>query len=215
MKKTRKTKKASSDDLPETKSKSQVIINIKPDDEKTSDELPGYEKTECEVCDTSTECICWNCCHTIDNLPISQPLLYGHNVFTTCGNFCSYACIGRYIIDSKLTREELFTQLSLLNLFVNKSNNTYSDSVVPAPSRLCLRMFGGNMSIDDYRRDSKEYITMTHVEPIVQCVELSETKLPLNKKTIQENKKEFKLYRRNKKTTTNDIYASMNLISNG
>jgi hypothetical protein len=52
-----------------------------------------------------------------------------------------------------------------------------------------------------------------NIDPIVCCIDVSTKKLAYKKKNIQENKKEFKLYRRNKKKNTNDIYASMNLIS--
>ena len=86
-------------------------------------------------------------------------------------------------------------------------------SVTPAPPRLALKMFGGSMDIDDYRKNNGDYLTLTNIEPIIRCIDISIKKLHIKEKTSIENKKEFKLYRKNKKSSTNDIYASMNLIS--
>ena len=86
-------------------------------------------------------------------------------------------------------------------------------TVSPAPPRLVLKMFGGPMDIEEYRNYHNEYLTLTNVEPIIKCIDLSIKNLHIKKKNPVENKKEFKLYRKNKKSSTNDIYASMNLIS--
>ena len=138
---------------------------------------------------------------------------YEKGVFKTLGCFCSYPCIARYIIDSNEPSDVIFSRLSTLNLYVNMLKNTKIDRVKPAPPRLSLKMFGGTMDIHEYRNNNEEYLTVMNIDPIVCCIDVSTKKLAYKKKNIQENKKEFKLYRRNKKKNTNDIYASMNLIS--
>uniref|UniRef100_A0A6C0CDJ2 MYM-type domain-containing protein n=1 Tax=viral metagenome TaxID=1070528 RepID=A0A6C0CDJ2_9ZZZZ len=214
MKKGKKVKEVN--DLPKTQLISQVIINVKPNEDKKIDELPGYEKEDCNINNiniNSSNSVCWNCCHCINDEVLSQPIKYENNVFTTVGNFCSYSCISRYIIDSNESSENIFNKLSTLNLYYNIKNNTNSKSVTPAPSKLVLKMFGGYMDIDEYRLKNKEYLITTNIEPIVKCIDISVKELHIKKNNSKENMKEFKLYRKNKKVNTNDIYESMNLVS--
>lgn len=212
MKKGKKLKK-DVDELPKTQSSSQIVVNVKPSDKEDIDELPGYEEEVCKVCETTNNSVCWNCCHNIDNKVLSQPVRYENGVFSTLGNFCSFSCIARYIIDKNDTSDTTFTNISLLNLYVNISNNTRGIKVSPAPPRLALTMFGGTMGIDEYRNNNENYFTIMNIDPIVSCINMSMKRLDYKKYNKSDNKKEFKLFRRNKKTTTNDIYASMNLIS--
>lgn len=212
MKKVKKSKGVT--ELPKTQLISQVIINVKPNEDKNIDVLPGYEKEEYKLkINTTSNSVCWNCCHCINDEVLSQPIKYENNVFTTVGNFCSYSCISRYIIDSNESSENIFNKLSTLNLYCNIKNNTKSKSVTPAPSKLVLKMFGGNMDINEYRFKNEEYLITTNIEPIVKCIDISVKELHIKTNNSKENMKEFKLYRKNKKINTNDIYASMNLVS--
>ena len=211
MKKGKKAKQVT--ELPKTQLVSQVVINLKPNEDKNINELPGYEKEDFNIKLNSSNSVCWNCCHCINNEVLSQPIKYENNVFTTLGNFCSYSCISRYIIDSNESSENIFNKLSTLNLYYNIKNNTKSKSVTPAPSKLVLKMFGGYMDIEEYRLKNEEYLITTNIEPIVKCIDISVKELHIKKNNSKENMKEFKLYRKNKKVNTNDIYASMNLVS--
>lgn len=212
MKKGKKIKK-NTDELPKTQSSSQVVINVKPNLEENTDVLPGYEQEHCEVHQIVNRSVCWNCCHEIEGLNVSQPIKYEQGVFKTVGNFCSYPCIARHIIESNDTSDVVFSRLSTLNMYVNMINKTRGKKVVPAPPRLLLKMFGGTMDISEYRSKEDECLTVMNIDPIVCCIDISVKKLSYKKKTTDDNKKEFKLYRKSKKSTTNDIYASMNLIS--
>ena len=211
MKKRKKVKQVT--ELPKTQLVSQVVINVKPNESTNIDELPGYEKEDYNIKMNTNNSVCWNCCHCINNEVLSQPIKYENNVFTTVGNFCGYSCISRYIIDSNESSENIFNKLSTLNLYYNIKNNTKSKSVTPAPSKLVLKMFGGYMDIEEYRIKNQEYLITTNIEPIVKCIDISIKELHVKKNNSKENMKEFKLYRKNKKVNTNDIYASMNLVS--
>ena len=162
-------------ELPKTQLVSQVVINVKPNEDKNIDELPGYEKEDYNIKLNSSNSVCWNCCHCINNEVLSQPIKYENNVFTTVGNFCNYSCISRYIIDSNESSENIFNKLSILNLYYNIKNNTKSKSVTPAPSKLVLKMFGGYMDINEYRLKNQEYLITTNIEPIVKCIDISVT----------------------------------------
>ena len=211
MKKSKKIKEVI--ELPKTQTTSHVVVNVKQINDINIDELPGYEKEDCKININSSYSVCWNCCHSINNEVLSQPIKYENNVFITVGNFCSYSCISRYIVDSNESSENIFNKLSTLNLYCNIKNNTKSKSVTPAPSKLVLKMFGGNMDINEYRFKNEEYLITTNIEPIVKCIDISVKELHIKKNNSKENMKEFKLYRKNKKVNTNDIYASMNLVS--
>ena len=214
MKKGKKVKQVS--DLPKTQLVSQVVINVKTNENNILDQLPGYEKEEYSFKMNkfhSSNSVCWNCCHSINNEVLSLPIKYENNVFITVGNFCCYSCISRYIIDSNESSENIFNKLSTLNLYYNIKNNTKSKCVTSAPSKLVLKMFGGYMDIEEYRLKNQEYLITTNIEPIVKCIDISVKELHVKKNNSNENMKEFKLYRKNKKVNNNDIYASMNLVS--
>ena len=212
MKKGKKLK-TESQELPKTKSYTQIVVNVKVEETPDTDELPGYETTQCEVVQEVMDPCCWNCCHKINDKVISQPIKYEQGVFTTLGYFCSHACIARYIIDSNDPSDVVFSRLSTLNLYVNQLNKTRGERITPAPPRLSLKMFGGDMDINEYRKNNIDYLTIMNIDPVVSCADISVKRLAYKKINNVDNKKEFKLYRRNKKTNTNDIYSSMNLIS--
>ena len=74
-------------------------------------------------------------------------------------------------------------------------------------------MFGGYMDINEFRSKNKDYVVTTTIEPIVKCIDFSVKELNIKKNNSKGNMQEFKLYRKNKKVNTNDIYESMNLVS--
>lgn len=206
----KKGKNNTSTELPKTQVVSQVVINVK-NNQANIEGLPGYEKELCNIELNNTNSVCWNCCHSMLN-KLSQPISYNNNVFTNVGYFCSFPCISRYIIDSTDSSENIFNKLSLLNLYYNKLNNTKSKSITPAPSKLVLKMFGGYMDIDEYRNKYNDYLINTNIEPITKCIDINVKELQISKNK-SENMEGFKLYRKNKKVNNNDIYTSMNLVS--
>ena len=208
-----KKSKKKEHELPQTQLVSQVVINVKPQVADGINILPGYEKEECEFTLNNTNSVCWNCCHNIDGEILSQPLKYDNGVFPTVGNFCSYACIMRFIIESNESTEIIFSKLATLNLYNNIKNKTRGLVINPAPSKFVLQMFGGDMDIAEYRNKNKDYLITTNIDPITKCVDLSVKELNIKKKNVNDTIKEFKLYRKNKKVNTNDIYASMKLVS--
>jgi hypothetical protein len=95
---------------------------------------------------------CLWCCHSFSGDSFVIPTHYDvyTNMYTAEGNFCSpecaLACIYR---DSGLTESEKWIRHSLLrsvyrSLYVNRD-------IQPAPDKRVLRMFGGNLDIQQYR----------------------------------------------------------------
>jgi hypothetical protein len=211
MKKTKKLNQGETD-LPKTQSTTQVVINVKPPCEENVDSLPGYEQEDYVIPHTGPRSVCWNCCHEIHGQCSAQPIHYDKGVFTTVGHFCSAPCISRYIIDSNISTEMVFSRLALLNLYINIQHETKGLTVTPAPPKIVLEMFGGSMTIEDYRQNHKEYLTVATIDPIVRCIDMTIKDIHIKKQNMNDNMKEFKLYRKHKKTNQNDIYASMKLM---
>jgi hypothetical protein len=72
------------------------------------------------------------------------------------GIFCSFACMLAYKDDKKLYNNNylinyLYTKLTADETILNKVNK-----LQPAPPRCALKMFGGELSIEEFRNSSNE-----------------------------------------------------------
>ena len=94
---------------------------------------------------------CWHCCHPFTDVPIPCPILYNEitEIFTVKGIFCSWPCVCAYSIDN---------YKSLTNVFMlrKKCENFDISMLKVAPSKVTLSVFGGYMSIEEYRSSTKD-----------------------------------------------------------
>lgn len=102
-----------------------------------------------------TDVHCWWCCHQFDTLPIGMPLDFNTNTkkFRVRGVFCSFACMVAYKIDQRYRNKD-----SLIKYLYKKltDGNGGTTSLPCAPPRCVLRMFGGDLTIDEFRSSTKE-----------------------------------------------------------
>lgn len=105
-----------------------------------------------------TDVCCWWCCHQFDNVPLGLPIEYKKkiNKFMVKGVFCSFSCMIAYKNDKKLVNNNylvnyLYTKLTSDYSIIHKNN-----LLKPAPPRCSLKMFGGELSIDEFRNSSSE-----------------------------------------------------------
>jgi len=181
-------------------SKNSNITGYNSNDPHYKEYIEGYNKS----------CKCWNCNHSIDNISISIPLRYSVGIFYICGDYCSYNCAARYILDT-YNDKNMWDIYSLLNLYYNISNRTIGVKVSPAPSKLLLKDFGGTMDIDEYRNTLNTHnIYNLYQPPIVPIKHKSNI---LENKTTSENKHNFKLYRSKPINSNNSIYNTMHLTT--
>jgi hypothetical protein len=100
---------------------------------------------------------------------------------------------------------DIYTILPLINLYNNKINkNNYK--VKLAPNRLLLNVFGGNMSIEEYRNNN---ILHDLKLPII-----IPTNYNVNKYNLKNNNNitDLKLYRKNKlNINNNNIKKKLNI----
>jgi hypothetical protein len=98
---------------------------------------------------------CWHCCHPFDGPRIPLPVAYDErlDVWRTKAAFCSFACAKAWNHDNEGHRSGM--QGMLLTLFKKRTFGTL-EAIVPAPPRCLLAVFGGAMSIEEFRAASGE-----------------------------------------------------------
>ena len=119
---------------------------------------------------------CWNCCHKFDNPPVGIPEWITPKGISLYGNFCSYPCAKRYLLGA--TTEFLMFPVSdgemelLEHLYHLETDAPLTETIKPAPPRLCLEMFGGDLSIAQYRQGDTKYTRNIYKLPMVPPVYL-------------------------------------------
>ena len=117
---------------------------------------------------------CWWCCHSFPGPSLHMPYKYDDRTkrFSTTGHFCSWECTKTYAMEMNDARSgERMMYVALMRKHAN--GNRYA-STKCAPKRPALAMFGGTLSIDDFRKGSSNVVvTMpweTHILPVVTKV---------------------------------------------
>lgn len=91
---------------------------------------------------------CWWCCHPIPGEMYRMPYKCENGKFLTCGQFCGWPCVKAYNVYSGSPRTGLISDLiSQMRL---KMYNELKP-VKTAPPRFSLKIFGGTLSIEQFR----------------------------------------------------------------
>ena len=136
---------------------------------QTSDEI----KTLPERVDAA----CFWCCHTFEWRPVVLPVRDQGDYIQVQGNYCCPECAMAHLFDSRQDSFARWEQLSLLNRIYGSSSGT-EVALRPAPPRTILKMFGGPVTIDEYReliRKGKMRVDI-HVPPMVSLLATMDTK---------------------------------------
>ncbi len=93
---------------------------------------------------------CWWCCHPFDGPDLHMPIKYDElrKKFTTMGTFCSWGCMKAYNIDRAGPK---YGEYQMMITLMRKHAYGHIESYTSAPKRQCLEVFGGRMSIDEFR----------------------------------------------------------------
>ena len=135
-----------------------------------------------------TDVCCWWCCHTFDTVPIGMPEKYDDKVkkFHVKGIFCSFSCMVAYKRDAKLDCLKEY----LVNYLYNKITGTFllNANLQPAPPRCTLKMFGGELTIEEFRNSFKENRIYKMIEyPMFVCKDYIEEVDIQNIKRVNQN----------------------------
>ena len=187
---------------------SDLIIKLN-DDKKNENNLnllvdDNYQLSQ--VSQNSKNKVCWNCCHKFHNIVLGLPINYNNDIFHTIGEFCSIECISRYALDNY--NDDIYEIFPLINLYNNVMNNSVNKIRI-APNKLVLNIFGGDMTIDDYRNNNSEIYDIKL--PIVIPVNYN-----INKYSSKNNNNlsnGLKLYRKKKLDNNNNISDKIKITS--
>ena len=106
------------------------------------------------------------------------------NLYSCFGIFCSFPCAKAYLI-----KHRSFNTPSEM-LFLTKLARTYygiTESIKPAPPTERLKVFGGDLSIEEFRERSKVSITITHTPPMISFSMLFEERRTKNNNNSNNN----------------------------
>jgi hypothetical protein len=110
-------------------------------------------KNKKEITNSKSNIACWWCCHTFDNPCINLPTNLKRDVYTVYGIFCSYSCCYSYM----KSVPEYSRKMHLLNYYFKDntcSKGSILDHIKPAPPRETLELFGGPLTISEFRSNS-------------------------------------------------------------
>ena len=97
---------------------------------------------------------CWWCCHHITGTTLPLPLEYfpAKDEFKTMGQFCSWSCAKTFTIKRYLSTAKMSEICALITLLRKKTEGKVTPTI-PAPDKYILKMFGGPMTIEDFRKE--------------------------------------------------------------
>lgn len=104
---------------------------------------------------------CWWCCHLIEDKILNLPYKYNRltDNFETKGYFCSWECMKAWNLGYGGKNKGDIAQL--VTLLKYKITGTIK-KIQKAPSRYCLKMFGGNIDIVDFRKGLNNFWVNLH-----------------------------------------------------
>lgn len=112
-----------------------------------------------------TDTYCFWCAHSFTNVPIGLPVKIFDEKFYCTGNFCSFECASAYNYNMSNDNSNLFEKQNLLNLMATKFKS--KTPVRCAKPREMLKIFGGSMDINEFRKRQENLIFFSNKYPIV------------------------------------------------
>ena len=93
---------------------------------------------------------CLWCSHDFEGMPFGIPMKKINNEYHMFGCFCSPECATAYVFDDN--SNEKWDRYSLINYLYGENKQIKS-----APPKLALKKFGGYLSIEEFRKNNKNY----------------------------------------------------------
>ncbi len=160
----------------------------------------------------NTSIYCWWCCHPFNSTPCSLPHEYKNGTFFVSGIFCSPECATAYNFDDTHSGCDVWERYSLLNFMYRKIYNDKKIKIKSAAPRQTLKIFGGNLTIKEYRSHNSNYemnykIIMPPMTSIIPIQEIS----ALDKGYSSKNEKKMVLLEKDKISTSTLMESSSNL----
>ena len=119
---------------------------------------------------------CVWCCHSIDTIVYSMPYNYDtvNDSYFVFGSFCSLQCANAYNFSVHGSSDKVWEINSWIQMLGKRYG--FTNTIRPAPSKYLLKMFGGNLTIDDFReahiKSDKTYVL--NIPPMISINSSSE-----------------------------------------
>jgi hypothetical protein len=154
--------------LPLTQHQIDKIVCVDKCSEYTNDPIP-YERNCCFLTDDKKhedneiihnkesgiekvdQCCFW-CCHSIDYKVYGMPINYDSitDTYTIYGSFCSLQCANAHNFSVYNGSDKVWEINSMIQMMGKRYG--FVDAIRPAPSKYLLKMFGGNITIEEFRK---------------------------------------------------------------
>ena len=133
------------------------------------------DSAEVKTIPQTSDVACFWCCHTFTNRPVVLPMRDTGEYLQVTGNFCSPECACSYLFDMRQDSHTRWEQLALLYRVYGEA---CQGKIQPAPARNTLKLFGGSLSIIDYRNliQSHKVRIDIHLPPMVSILATMDTK---------------------------------------
>jgi len=124
---------------------------------------------------SQSDVACFWCCHSFTHRPVVLPIRDTGEHLEVSGNYCSPECATAYLFDMRQDSHTRWEQLALLYRVYGEACH---GTIHPAPPRTSLRLFGGSLSIEEYRTliHSHKVRIDVHLPPMVSILSTMDTK---------------------------------------
>jgi hypothetical protein len=133
------------------------------------------DSSEVKQLPMQSDAACFWCCHTFTHRPVVLPIRDTGEHLLVTGNFCSPECATSYLFDMRQDSHTRWEQFALLHRVYGEACH---GTIYPAPARNSLALFGGLLSIQEYRaliRSHKVRVDI-HLPPMVSILATMDTK---------------------------------------
>ncbi len=133
------------------------------------------DSSEVKTIPATSDAACFWCCHTFTNRPVVLPVRDTGEHLIVTGNFCCPECACSYLFD---IRQDAHTRWEQLSLLYRVYGEVCGGNIHPAPHRTMLTLFGGCLTIDQYRKmiQSHKVRVDIHLPPMVSILSTMDTK---------------------------------------
>lgn len=122
-----------------------------------------------------TEIGCFWCTHSFENQPCIIPEREEKGLYRVYGNFCCPECAASYLLQESIDPHVRWERMALLHRIYDPQG---MKRIFPAPARESLKLFGGPLSIEQFRstiREGKVRVDI-HLPPMVSILGSIDTK---------------------------------------
>ena len=137
--------------------------------------LQYKESSDVRTIPETSDVACFWCCHTFTNRPVVRPVRDTGEYLIVEGNYCCPECNLADLFESRRDFHTLWEQVALLY-------RVYGDAcqgkIYPAPPKTALKLFGGSLSIEEYRALLRSHTVRVdvHLPPMVSILATMDTK---------------------------------------